>query len=171
MADNYQNQNMFLDWDDAIENDGQEFVTLEEGDYNFTVTGFERGRFPGGPKIPACNKAALTLQVQTADGIAIIHTDLLLYRSLEWRISAFFRCIGQKKHGERLVMDWNKVLGSQGRAHFKPRNYTNSYGEEQTVNDIDRFIDYDPAFFTQANSQPSGGNWVEITDDDDLPFN
>ena len=97
MADNYQNQNMFLDWDDAIENDGQEFVTLEEGDYNFTVTGFERGRFPGGPKIPACNKAALTLQVQTADGIAIIHTDLLLYRSLEWRISAFLAVQGPMK--------------------------------------------------------------------------
>ena len=60
MAD-YQNNNMFLDWDDAIESDGQEFVILEEGDYNFTVTDFERGRFPGGTKIPPCNKAALTL--------------------------------------------------------------------------------------------------------------
>ena len=64
MADNYQNQNMFLDWDDAIENDGQEFVTLEEGDYNFTVTGFERGRFPGSAKLPACNKATLTPAVR-----------------------------------------------------------------------------------------------------------
>ena len=51
------NQNMFLDWDDAIENDGQEFIVLPEGDYNFTVTDFERGRFPGGQKIPVCNKA------------------------------------------------------------------------------------------------------------------
>lgn len=83
MADTYQNnQNMFLDWDDAIESDGQEFVILEEGDYNFTVTGFERGRFPGGQKIPACNKAALTLQVSAPQGIAVIHTDLLLYKSI-----------------------------------------------------------------------------------------
>lgn len=105
MADAYQNnQNMFLDWDDAIESDGQEFVILEEGDYNFTVTGFERGRFPGGQKIPACNKAALTLQVSTPQGVAVVHTDLLLYKSMEWKLSAFFRCIGQKKHGERLVM-------------------------------------------------------------------
>ena len=40
----YENRNnaqeMCMDWNDAIENDGQEFVTLEEGDYNFTVTGF-----------------------------------------------------------------------------------------------------------------------------------
>lgn len=99
------NNDMLMDWDDAIENDGQEFVILPEGDYNFTVTDFERGRFPGSAKIPACNKATLTLQVNTADGIAAIKTDLILYRSLEWRISAFFRCIGQKKHGERLVMN------------------------------------------------------------------
>ena len=164
MAD-YQNNNMLLDWDDAIESDGQEFVILEEGDYNFTVTDFERGRFPGGPKIPACNKAALTLQVQTADGIAIIHTDLLLYRSLEWRISAFFRCIGQKKHGERLVMDWNSVKGSRGRAHFKPRAYTDRDGNERQANDLDRFYDWDEKYFPVEESQ-----FVEITDDDDLPF-
>ena len=41
MAENYQNdQNMFLDWNDTIESDGQEFITLEEGDYIFEVTGF-----------------------------------------------------------------------------------------------------------------------------------
>ena len=63
----YENRNnaqeMCMDWNDAIENDGQEFVTLEEGDYNFTVTGFERGRFPGSLKIPPCNKAAITIAV------------------------------------------------------------------------------------------------------------
>ena len=72
MAENYQNdQNMFLDWNDTIESDGQEFITLEEGDYIFEVTGFERGRFPGGQKIPACNKAALTLQVKTMPALPL----------------------------------------------------------------------------------------------------
>ena len=164
MAD-YQNNNMFLDWDDAIESDGQEFVILEEGDYNFTVTDFERGRFPGGPKIPPCNKAALTLQVKTPDGVAICRTDLLLYKTMEWKLSAFFRCIGQKKHGERLVMDWNRVIGSRGRAHFKPRAYTDRDGNERQANDLDRFYDWDEKYFPAEESQ-----FVEITDDDDLPF-
>ena len=141
------NQNMFLDWNDSIEADGNEFVLLPEGDYNFLVIGFERGRFPGGPKVPACNKAMITVQVTTAEGIATVKFDLLLYRSLEWRISSFFRCIGQKKHGEKLTMDWNKVVGSIGRAHFKQRTYTNQYGEEKTVNELDRFIDYNQDFF------------------------
>jgi hypothetical protein len=77
------NNDMLMDWDDAIENDGQEFYILPEGDYNFTVVDFERGRFPGSAKLPACNKATLTLQVNTTDGTATIKTDLILYRSLE----------------------------------------------------------------------------------------
>lgn len=158
MADINNNQNMMMDWNDSIENDGQEFVLLPEGDYNFVVTNFERGRFPGGPKIPACNKASITVQVTAPEGVSIIKFDLLLYRTLEWRISAFFRCIGQKKHGEKLTMDWNKVIGSQGRAHFKQRTYVNQSGDEKTVNDLDRFIDYDPTFFM-----------VEINDEE-LPF-
>lgn len=159
-------QNQCMDWNDAIESDGQDYVLLEEGDYNFEVVDFERGRFPGSAKIPPCNKAALTLQVRTPEGkIASVKVDLILFRSLEWRLSAFFRCIGQKKHGERLVMNWGKVLGSHGRAHFKPRSYTNRDGEERRINDVDRFYDYDPKFFTAED------NWTDLTDsDDELPF-
>ena len=152
------NKDLLIDWDDTIETDGQEFVLLPDGEYNFTVTNFERGRFPGGAKVPACNKAAITIQVNAPEGVSIVKFDLLLYRSLEWRISGFFRSIGQKKHGEKLTMDWNKVIGSKGRAHFKQRTYVNQSGEEKTVNDLDRFIDYDPKFFM-----------VEVSDDD-LPF-
>jgi len=154
-----------MDWNDTIETDGQEFILLEEGDYNFTVTNFERGRFPGGPKVPACNKASITIQIEAdGGGHATIKLDLLLYRTLEWRIAAFFRCIGMKKQGEKLVMDWNKIVGSRGRAHIKQRSYTNSYGEARTVNDVDRFYDYNPEFF-KAKLIPLGDD-----DDEELPF-
>ena len=146
------NNNAVMDWNDVIEDDGQEFVLLEEGDYNFKVTNFERGHFPGSAKLPACNKATLTLEVDTREGCAYVKHDLLLCRNLEWRISSFFRCIGQKKHGERLVMDWNKVVGSQGRARFKVRNYTNRDGEQRQTNDLVRFYDYDPAFFPKKQT-------------------
>ena len=102
MAD-YINNNAGMDWDDAIENrwSGVHHPAGRLTD-NFTVTDFERGRFPGSAKMSACNKATLTLQVKTDDGIASVRTDLILNRVVEFRISAFFRCIGQKKHGERL---------------------------------------------------------------------
>ena len=153
-----------MDWNDTIESDGQEFILLEEGDYNFVVTNFERGRFPGGQKVPACNKATITVQVKTKEGVCVVRFDLLLYRTLEWRIASFFRCIGQKKTGEKLVMDWNKVVGSKGRAHFKKRTYTNNNGEEKTVNDIEKFYDYNPEFFTAMDSL------IVADDDGDIPF-
>lgn len=133
-----------MDWNDSIENDGTELTTVEEGDYTFRISSFERARYIGSAKIPACNKASITVDILTKDGKpAICKFDLILYRSLEWKLSAFFRSIGQKKHGEKLVMDWSKVLNSYGRAHFKPRTYTNNNGEEKTVNDLDKFLDYD----------------------------
>ena len=141
------NSNLELGWEDSIQNDGQEFILLPEGDYNYTVIDFERGRFNGSAKIPECNKAIITVQVESKEGISTIKFDLILYRSLEWRLSGFFRSIGQKKHGEKLVMDWSKVVGSKGRAHFKQRSYVNQNGEEKFVNDVDRFIDYNEDFF------------------------
>lgn len=169
MANEYLNntQDMCMDWNSAIENDGQAFIVLDEGDYNFVVTGFERGRFPGSAKIPPCNKASITATVPTEQGNATVKFDIILYRSLEWRISAFFRCIGQKKNGERVVMDWNKVIGSCGRAHFKPRTYTNTHGEEKTANDIERFIDYDESFF---KGDDAAKEFTEVTGNGAYPF-
>lgn len=134
--------NRIMDWDDVIQDDGQEFVVLPEGDYTFTVTNFERGRFPGSAKIPACNKATISINIDNDKGVANARFDLILYRTLEWKIASFFRCIGQKKHGEKVVMNWNGIVGARGRAHIKPRTYTKD-GEERQVNDVDRFFDYD----------------------------
>jgi len=142
-----ENKDLLMDWSDSIDNEGQELIVLEEGDYVFKVTKFERGRYPGSAKIPPCNKAIITVEVQTEKGISTTRFDLILYRTLEWKLCSFFRSIGQKKHGEKLVMDWNKVLGSKGRAHFKPKSYTNQYGDEKVFNDIEKFIDYDEEYF------------------------
>ena len=166
MADNMAN-NVAMDWNDTIENDGQEFIILPEGDYNFVVSAFERGRFPGSAKMQACNKASLTLQVETEEGIASVRTDLILNRLVEWRISAFFRCIGRKKHGERLVMDWNNLIGAKGRAHFKPRKYTDKEGNEKQANDVDRFYDYDEKNFLATDSTGFGGIPVSPSE---IPF-
>ena len=166
MADNMAN-NVGMDWNDTIENDGQEFIILPEGDYNFVVSAFERGRFPGSAKMQACNKASLTLSVKTEEGIASVRTDLILNRLVEWRISAFFRCIGRKKHGERLVMDWNNLIGAKGRAHFKPRKYTDKEGNEKQANDVDRFYDYDEKNFLATDSTGFGGIPVSPSE---IPF-
>ena len=45
---------MIMDWNDTIQNDSQEFVILPEGDYTFTVTGFDT---PTSPARPSCRPA------------------------------------------------------------------------------------------------------------------
>jgi hypothetical protein len=135
--------NRIMDWNDTIQDDGREFVILPEGDYFFTVTDFERARFPGSAKLPACNKATLSLDIDNDKGIATARVDLILYRTLEWRIASFFRSIGMKKHGEQVVMDWTKVVGARGKAHIKPRSYTGKNGEERQANNVENFIDCD----------------------------
>ena len=159
-------ENRSFDWDDTIENDGQEFIILPEGDYVYTVTGFERAYQNSTPKIPGgCNKAILTLEVKTAAGTAVFNTNLLLYSSIIFRVAAFFRSIGLKKHGEPLKMNWPAIIGKKGMAHIKPRTYTGNDGQERTTNDVVRWIDYDPAKMEEVQSR---ANFDEM--DEDIPF-
>ena len=134
-----------MGWDDALEDDGKAFVILPEGDYTFTVTDFERGQYPGGSKIPPCPKATVTLHIDNDLGFATCRKDFFLYRTMEWLLTAFFRSIGMRKHGEKAVVNWNEVIGRRGKAHFRPRNYTGRDGQERQSNDVVRFIDYEPS--------------------------
>lgn len=136
----YQTSTYELEWDDQITDDGEQYIVLDEGDYDFTVTAFERSRFPGGPKIPGCKKAVFTLTVETPEGTANVKYDLILWSTLKWKIHAFFRSIGQTRSGEAFSPRWNQVVGSKGRAHFKPRSYEKN-GETKFVNDVTTFYD------------------------------
>ena len=86
-------KNGALDWNDTIETDDQEYVIIPEGEYLFTVKSFERGRYKGGEKIPACNEAVLKLEITTKDGPVTIMDRLKLHKSMEWKLSQFFRAI------------------------------------------------------------------------------
>lgn len=60
-----------LGWDDEISQES-EFQLLPAGDYEFTVTNFERARHTGSQKLPACNKAIVELQLQTQTGTSTV---------------------------------------------------------------------------------------------------
>lgn len=109
-----------LEWDANIENDSAGFQRFKPGIYNFTVDKFERGSFNGSEKMCACGKAIITMTVKDASGNATTVTDgLIMHKKMEWKLSEFFRAIGQKKHGEKLRMDWNKVIGASGKLKLK----------------------------------------------------
>lgn len=118
-------------WDDVIQQD-QEFVLLPEGLYEFTVTGFERARHTpsGNGKLPACNKAIVSVEVVAPQGKVTMKHNLFLHSSTEGMLSAFFGAIGQKRKGEPLKMDWNKIIGTRGVCKVGIRTYNgNQYNE------------------------------------------
>lgn len=137
-----------LQWDDMIEKESSDFVLLPEGDYNFIVDSFERGRHGGSEKLPACNKAILKLRVESDKGTALITHNLFLHTKTEGLLSAFFESIGQKKKGEKMVMNWGHVPGATGRAKVGIHTYVNKDGEERQSNDIKKFYPKEnkPAF-------------------------
>jgi len=129
-----------LGWDDEIQKDGGEFIVLPAGDYNFTVTKFERGRFTGSEKMPACNQAKLEITVHSPNhGDIMIFHNLLLHTKTEGLISNFFAGIGQKKKGEKLKMNWNAVVGSKGKLKLEINTFKGRDGEERTNNQVQKF--------------------------------
>lgn len=140
-----QNEGRALDWNDAIQNDGADFVLLPEGDYPFRVTKFERSRFNGSQKMPPCNCAKLTIEVGDADQSTVLTNNLFLHTKTEGIICSFFRSIGARQHGERIVMDWSKVVDATGMCRVGVRSWVGQDGEKRTSNEIKKFLPPAPA--------------------------
>jgi len=132
-----------LGWDDEIEKESPDFVTVPEGDYDFRIIGFERSRYTPGPgaKLPPCNMAVLNVEIVNSLGICNIQHRLYLHTRMEGRLSEFFASIGQKKKGERVRMNWNMVPGATGRCRVTIRNYKNKDGEDRQTNQISKFYE------------------------------
>ena len=128
-------QNKALNWDDEIVKDSGEFTLLPEGDYAFKVINFERAWYDGSYKIPPCNKAIITIKIEAPEGTAELKENLFLTTKTEGLLSAFFSSIGQKKKGEPLRMNWNKVIGSTGKVKVGTRTYNDS-----TYNQVKRWL-------------------------------
>lgn len=161
-----QNIERELGWDDEIEKDGGEFVVLPAGEYNFTVTKFDRGRFAGSDKMPPCNQAKLELTVHSPEhGDVVVFHNLFLHTKTEGLLSNFFAGIGQKKKGEKLKMNWPAVIGARGRLKLEINTFTGRDGQPRTNNQVKSFIPYEEAFGGQQQQQPfpgatqGGGNW------------
>lgn len=131
-------------WDDTIQNDST-FEVLPEGDYNFTVKNFERGRHNGSDKLPACNKAVLKIEVSDGTKSTTLDHNLFLHSKTEGMLCAFFNAIGQRQHGQAMRMDWNKVIGSKGRCKLGIRKWKGNNGQEMESNQINRFYEPDAA--------------------------
>lgn len=147
--------NYVFGWDDEINNESSDFVLLPEGDYDFTVDKFERARFDGSEKMPACNKAVVTFTIWGADDSITITENFLLCSKMEWKLSSLFLAVGMKKHGEPLRMNWSALPGSKGKCHVFIDTYKKNDGSEGKSNKIKKFYAYDEDVQTvKPNVQP-----------------
>ena len=89
--------NEFLNWGEGFTAQEDEFVLLDEGVYNFTVTKMEKKVYSGNStKIPnGCPYAELNVQVQSQKGTTNIRERLYLLKSMQWKLTQFFASIGQ----------------------------------------------------------------------------
>lgn len=142
-------------WDDEIRQDSAEFILLPEGEYEFTVTGLERGYYAGGAKLPSCPKAIVSLKIDSPDGCAIIKNNFFLHSKCEGLLCAFFLCLGMRKRGEPLRMNWPAVIGCRGRAKIAVRTYTGNDGNEYKANEVKQFLAPETAAPTAAGSAPA----------------
>ena len=97
-----ENMDRELGWDDAIEKDS-DFIILKEGDYNFSITGYDRARHPGSAKLPPCNKAVVHVHIDSPEGSATINHNLFLHSKCEKKKKKK----GRKDHHELEPGDWS----------------------------------------------------------------
>ena len=91
-----------LGWEDTITKDASDFILLPEGDYNFIVESFERGRHNGSEKLPPCNKAILMLRIDAPEGTAKIIHNLFLHSKQKGCFRHSLPVSGKRKRGSHL---------------------------------------------------------------------
>jgi len=155
------NNSEALDWEDEIE-ESSGFVLLPDGDYRFTVTGFERGYFQPtrqDSKIPPCNQADYSLTIEWKDSAGISRTNVLHYRlkltrSLQWLIYEFFESIGLRKKGDGTTkMPWEKAIGCSGICEIGHHD-----ANGKTYNDVNKCYPVGLAPTVVKNEQPASFN-------------
>ena len=103
-----------LGWDDEVAK-GEEYIILPEGDYDFVIESFERGRFAGSDKIAPCNKAILKLRVDAPQGSTTLTENLLLSSKMEWRLAEFWCALGVPEINGHFKPNWPIVPQATGR--------------------------------------------------------
>jgi hypothetical protein len=128
-----------LGWDERIdEPDEGDFTIFPDGIYPFTIIAFERGRHTGSTKLPACNKAILSIEFDGGQilGTTVVKHNLFLHTKNTGLLAQFFRGIGLRKHGDPIIQQWDAVPGRKGYAKLGKRSY-----DGKDYPDIKKFID------------------------------
>ncbi|MDR2486500.1 MAG: DUF669 domain-containing protein [Clostridiales Family XIII bacterium] len=130
-------EKLTFDWDDTLDadaGDGGGFLVLPPGEYAFTVANYERSRYNGSAKTPACAMAKVQLRIEAEEGTAHVFDRLYFSTKARWRVVDFLRAVGVMPEGEGLKGSidaaFADAVGASGRAKIGIRTYDgNEYNE------------------------------------------
>lgn len=150
-----------MELNETISYDGSDFRLIDDGTWPFTVKAVSIEQYKGSQNVPPCLAAKVTLHVGVGAESTDVTDNIYLYYNdngnPNWRISAFYRAIGYKKHGQEVQMNWDAgfLVGKTGWCETKQREFTYTQGprkgEKGTSIDVDRYVDPENA---PANGQP-----------------
>ena len=129
-----------IGWDEEITVEKEpEFVLLEPGEYNFTITSFERGHYDGSSKLPACSVAKLALKCSNGIQETTVFANLFLVSNQKWKLTHFFKSCrliaADMPEGVNYAMPWSRVIDAQGRVLIKNREYNG-----KQYNEVEKFL-------------------------------
>ena len=132
-------------WDEEVETVDSSFTLLPEGEYEFVVKDFERGRTKGSAKMPACDQGIYTLHMLNPGGLsADLRHFLPLDDSMRWKITQCFQGLGRipedRPEGTTGRCPWANAVGCKGRAEVGVRTWTGDDGKERESNEIRRVM-------------------------------
>ena len=112
-----------IGWEDEIENDGTQWVLLPEGDIVSRWNPLKERII----RVPESFRHVLKqfcISESTRRRAVVPLRIIVLFTTMEWKLSEFFRSIGQKQHGEKLRMNWSAVPGAAGQCKIGIHKFT-----------------------------------------------
>ena len=146
-----------IGWDEEFVAEEKSFEPLPAGDYNFTITSFERKRFNGSAKLPPCGQ--IELSVDLTDGVNTGNTkySLFLVNTMQWKITEVMFATGIFKEGDHITPNMiEKAVGGTGRCKVSVYEYEKN-GKQYKNNQIDKFYkkESQPAYSATTTQPPA----------------
>ena len=135
----------FLEYNAPIEADDNEYILLEPGKYEFTVSDVYYDIHQPGPnslgKIPAnTKKVILSLSIDAPEGTVIVKDTFFLHPSTSWRVTSIHKCLGIIPEDYKGIfnMDWGSMVGKSGWVKTKLESGANN--PDLKYNKVDTYI-------------------------------
>ena len=112
------------------------YVLLPDGEYPFKVTKFEKERFGGSEKMPACWSALVTLECDGGElGRSYVTHHLYMVKKQAWKVKQLFVGVGLvAADAKQFTPPWNQLVGAAGVARLGHHEHNGrTYGDVERI--------------------------------------